>query len=313
MSLKSKQIVIIGSSNMDLVTRTSRIPVAGETLIGNGFFMTPGGKGANQAVAAAKLSGKVIFVAKLGKDLFASQLLDNLRTANVNITHIEQIDDVPSGIAVIAIDGSGRNSIIVVPGANGKLSSADIDRAETDMANASVIVCQLEVPLETVEYAAEVARKNKIPFILDPAPARPLSNELLQKVYLLKPNETEAEALTGIKVADEISATDAADVLLGKGVENVIITLGRKGFLIADRQGRELIPEVAVDVVDTTSAGDTFTGALAFGLSFGKPLRQAALYANVAAALCVTKMGAQSSIPSRTEVDAFIKARNLHI
>ncbi len=236
--MSAKHIVVVGSSNMDLVAKAPRIPVVGETLTGTDFFMLPGGKGANQAVAAAKLGADVIFVAKLGKDVFASKSLENFKSVNINTKHIEQLEGVPSGIAIIAVDDNGENIIIVVPGANGKLMPADVDKAESDIASAAIVACQLEVPIETVEQAAKIANKNNVPFILDPAPARALGDELLSMVDILTPNETEAEILTSVKVTDEVSAGKAADVLLAKGVKTVIITLGEKGLMLATKDGR---------------------------------------------------------------------------
>jgi ribokinase len=302
----NKPIIVVGSSNMDLVAKAPRIPVTGETLTGTDFFMVPGGKGANQAVAAAKLGAEVVFVAKLGKDVFASKSLENFKSVGINAKHIEQLDGVPSGIAIIAIDDNGKNIIIVVPGANGKLTPADIDKAESDIANAAVVVAQLEIPIETVEQAAKLANKNNVPFILDPAPAKPLSDELLSMVDIIKPNETEAEIITGIKVTDEASATKAADALLAKGVKTVIITLGEKGLMLATKDGKEMIPNNKVVAVDSTAAGDAFTGSLAYGLAEGNSLKDAATYANVVAAISVTRYGAQPSMPTKQEVDVFI-------
>jgi ribokinase len=291
---------------MDLVAKAPRIPVTGETLTGTDFFMVPGGKGANQAVAAAKLGAEVIFVAKLGKDVFASESLENFKSVNINTQHIEQLDGVPSGTAVIAIDDKGQNMIIVVPGANGKLAPADVDKAQSDIASAAVVVAQLEVPIETVEQAAKIANQNNIPFILDPAPAKPLSDELLSRVDILTPNETEAETLTGIKVTDEKSASKAADALLAKGVKTVIVTLGEKGLLLATQDSKEMISNYKVNPVDSTAAGDAFTGALAYGLARGNSIKDAAVYANAVAAVSVTRYGAQPSMPTTKEVDAFI-------
>lgn len=304
--MATKPIVVIGSSNMDLVAKAHKIPVVGETLTGSDFFMLPGGKGANQAVAAAKLGANVIFVAKLGKDVYAQASLENFKSVNINTKHIEQLENVPSGIAIIAIDDNGKNIIIVVPGANGKLTPADVDKAQNDIANAAAVVCQLEIPLETVEYAAKTAKKNNVPFILDPAPARALSDELLSMVDIIKPNEIEAETLTGIKVADETTAAEAADCLLAKGVKTVIITLGENGFMLADKNNKELVSRLEVKAVDSTAAGDAFTGSLAYGIANGKSIKQAAEYANAVAALSVTKLGAQSSMPSKEQTDAFI-------
>ena len=304
--MSAKHIVVVGSSNMDLVAKAPRIPVTGETLTGTDFFMVPGGKGANQAVAAAKLGAEVIFVAKLGKDVFASKSLENFKSVNINTRHIEQLDNVPSGVAIIAIDDNGKNIIIVVPGANGKLAPADVDKAESDIANAAVVVAQVEVPIETVEQVAKIADKNNVPFILDPAPARPLSDELLSMIDIIKPNETEAEIITGIKVTDETSAAGAADALLAKGVKTVIITLGEKGLMLATKNSKEMIRGNRVEAVDSTAAGDAFTGSLAYGLANGNSIKDAAIYANAVAAISVTRYGAQPSMPTKEEVDTFV-------
>jgi len=302
-----KTVVVVGSSNMDLVARAPRIPVIGETLTGTDFFMVPGGKGANQAVAAARLGAEVVFIAKLGNDIFASKSLDNFKSVNINTKYIEQLDGVPSGIAVIAVDDQGHNIIIVVPGANARLTPEDVNRAESDIASAGAVVAQLEIPVETVERAAEIAQKHKVPFILDPAPARPLSDELLGMVGILKPNEIEAETITGIRVVDAASAAAAANALLAKGVKTVITTLGEKGFVITDRNGMDFVAGNRVRAADSTAAGDAFTGALAFGLANGQSVKDAAVYANAVAAVSVTKLGAQSSMPTKEQVDAFIK------
>jgi len=304
--MSKKTVVVIGSSNIDLVAKCEHIPVTGQTLTGLDFFMTPGGKGANQAVAAAKLGAHVIFVARLGKDIFAEKSLENFKSVNIATKHIVQLDAVSSGVALIAIDGSGRNIIIVIPGANGQLTPADVTVAREDIAAAGVVVCQLEIPIESVETAAALAVEHHVPFILDPAPARPLSSKLLSMVDVLKPNETEAQTLTGITVSDKESAAAAADRLLAQGVKNVVITLGEKGALLAGQDGREFIPGQIVKAVDTTAAGDAFTGALAFSLANGSSLREAAAYASSVAALSVQKFGAQSSMPTKTEADAFI-------
>ena len=305
--MANKSIVVIGSSNMDLVAKAPKIPVVGETLTGTDFFMAAGGKGANQAVAAAKLGAEVIFVAKLGKDIYATKSLENFKDVGIKTQYVKQIDSTPSGIAIIAIDDNGKNIIIVVPGANGELSPADVDDANGDIATAAVVVAQLEVPMETVMQAAKVAKVHQVPFILDPAPARQLSDELLSMVDIIKPNETEAETLTGIQVTDERSAGKAADVLLSKGVKTVIITLGEKGFLLANKEGKELIANYKVKAVDSTAAGDAFTGGMAYGIALGRSVKDAALYANAVAAISVTCLGAQPSMPTRDEVDNFIK------
>lgn len=302
-----KTIAVIGSTNMDLVATAARIPVTGETLTGRDFFMVPGGKGANQAVAAAKLGAKVLFVARLGKDNFAAASLDNFRKVGIDTRYVKQLDSVPSGVALIAIDDNGKNIIIVIPGANAMLSAADVADAEAEIAKAAVVVCQLEVPLATVVQAAKTAKKHNVPFILDPAPVVPLDDELLSMIDIIKPNEVEAKMLTGIEVSDFQSASKAADVFFDKGVGNVIITLGAKGFLLATKESREIISNHKVKALDSTAAGDTFTGAMASRLAAGESLRGAALYANAAAALSVTKLGAQSSMPDAMEVAEFMK------
>lgn len=299
-------IVVIGSSNMDLVAKVPQIPVVGETLLGTDFFMVPGGKGANQAVAATKLGGNVVFLTRLGNDMFAEALLKNFRSVGINTRHIRQLDDVPTGIAMIAIDGSGQNAIMVVPGANFKLTPEDILKVEPDIAAAGVVVVQLEIPIETVTEAARTAQKYNVPFILDPAPAQPLNDQLLGMVDIIKPNEVEAYALTGIRITDRASAEQAADVFLGKGVKSVIITLGEKGFVLATCEKKQYISTLKVNAVDSTAAGDAFTGALAYCLAGGKSLSDAALYANAVAAVSVTRRGAQSSLPTSEEVSAFM-------
>ncbi len=302
-TMPNKSIIVIGSCNMDLVASAPRIPEIGETLTGCDFFMIPGGKGANQAVSAAKLGADVVFVAKLGRDIYGSKLLENLNSEGVNTAYVEQIEGVSSGVALISIDESGRNSIIVVPGANHSLSVEDVIKAENKIASSAVVVCQLEIKMDVVLQAAKSAKKYGIPFILDPAPAVPLSDELLKMADVIKPNELEAAALTGVRVRDKNSAAEAADVLLGRGPNTVIITLGEKGVLLAEADGKEFIESRKVNAVDSTAAGDAFTGALAYAVSEALSMREAAVFAKDVAALSVTKVGAQSSMPNLQEVN----------
>jgi ribokinase len=292
---------------MDLVVKSPRIPAVGETILGGDFIMTPGGKGANQAVAAAKLDAEVYFIARLGNDIFAEQSLSNFKKEGVNTKHIIQTKEAPSGVALITVDDMGNNVIVVAPGANQILSPDDVKRAESDIASSGALVAQLEIPLETVEFAAQLSNNCGVLFILDPAPARKLGPELLKMVDVLTPNETEAQILSGIEVTDEDSACTAAKKLLAFGVKSVILTMGAKGFLIAGNDRIEFVSAVKVDAVDTTAAGDAFTGSLAVGLAQGKTLYDAALFANYVAALSVTKIGAQSSIPTRETVESFMK------
>ncbi|MHC4173856.1 MAG: ribokinase [Planctomycetota bacterium] len=301
------EIVVVGSSNMDLVVKSPRIPAMGETILGEDFIMTPGGKGANQAVAATKLGAEVYFIAKLGYDVFAEQSLNNFKKEAVNTKYVTQLKESPSGVALITVDDAGNNVIVVAPGANQKLSAEDVKEAESDISSSGALVAQLEVPLKTIEFAAELANDSGVPFILDPAPAQKLSPALLKMVDVLTPNETEAQILTGIEVTDEISARMASENLLECGVKAVILTMGAKGFLLATNDRTEFVPAVKADAVDATAAGDAFTGALAFGLAAGRKLFDAALFAGHVAALSVTKMGAQSSMPTAEEVESFMK------
>jgi len=300
------KIAVVGSSNMDLVVKSKRIPAVGETILGGDFIMVPGGKGANQAVAAAKLGAEVYFIAKLGNDVFAEQSLDNFKKETVNTKHVIQTGEAPSGVALIMVDDEGNNLIVVAPGANQTLLPADVKRAESDIASCGAVVAQLEVPLETIEFAAKMANNLKVPFVLDPAPARELSLELLSMVDVLTPNETEAQILTGIEVTDEESARAASKSLLERDIKAVILTLGGKGFLLADNEGARYVSAQKVDAVDSTAAGDAFTGSLAVGIAENKALLDAALFANYVAALSVTKMGAQSSMPTLQEVKSFM-------
>ena len=295
---------------MDLVVKSPRIPAIGETILGGDFIMTPGGKGANQVVAAAKLGAEVYFIARLGDDIFAEQSLSNFKKEAVITKYVTLTREAPSGVALITVDDDGNNVIVVAPGANQKLSPNDIKKAESDITSSGALVAQLEIPLETVEFAAQLANSNGVLFILDPAPAQKLSPELLKMVDVLTPNETEAQILTGIEVTDEESARTAAIKLLDYGIKSVILTLGSKGFLLADNDRMEFVPAIKVTAVDSTAAGDAFTGSLAVGLANGKTLYDSAVYANYVAALSVTKMGAQSSMPTSEEVEKFIKTNN---
>ncbi len=267
--------------------------------------MVPGGKGANQAVAAAKLGAHVHFVARLGDDLFGRQSVANFEREGVDTTHVTSTSGAASGVALITVDTDGNNVIVVAPGANHELSAEDVGAAEGDIRMAGAVVAQLEIPIETVACAAALAREAGIPFVLDPAPAQELSADLLSKVSVLTPNETEARILTGVEVTDETSARAAAARLRAGGVEAVVVTMGAQGFLLAGGDAMEFVPAVPVRAVDATAAGDAFTGSLAVGLAQGQTLRDAARFAARVAALSVTKMGAQPSMPTRREVDAF--------
>lgn len=301
------RIVVVGSSNMDLVVKSARIPAVGETILGGDFLMVPGGKGANQAVAAAKLGAEVRFVAKLGEDLFGEQSLNNLTAEGVSLEYISRSCKKPSGVALITVDQEGNNVIVVAPGANDELSVSDVENARKAIASAGALVAQLEVPLEAVRHAGRLAKECGVPFVLDPAPARELDAEFLKSVDVLTPNETEAQILTGVEVTDDASARKAASNLLERGAGAVILTMGARGYLLAVQEGAEFVGAIRVDAVDATAAGDAFTGSLALGLARGEGIADAALFANHVAALSVTRMGAQSSMPSTEEMESFMK------
>jgi ribokinase len=285
-----------------MVVKSSRLPVPGETILGGTFMMNPGGKGANQAVAAARLGGNVTFVTKTGNDLFGRQSIELYNDENINTEFISSDPDLPSGVALITVDGEGENCIVVASGANGSLSPSDVKDAEKEIASADILLMQLEVPIETVEYAAKMAKKNGVKVILNPAPAQSLSNDLLSNIHMIIPNETEAEIISGIKVTDVESAKKAADMICSKGVDIVVITMGSAGALIKEGNQYHQIPALRVKAVDTTAAGDTFCGAISVALSEGKSLVDAIKFANQCSAITVTRMGAQASIPYRKEV-----------
>lgn len=297
-----KNIIVIGSCNTDMVIKADHLPVPGETVIGGSFMMTPGGKGANQAVAIARLKGNVHFIAKTGNDLFGKRSTKYYEDEGIHVENIYSDPTLPSGVALIMVDVNGENSIIVASGANGSLSPEDIRKAQPAIEKGDILLMQLEIPIETVEYAAQIAKEQGIKVILNPAPARALSSKLMRNLYMIIPNKTEAEFLSGVKVTDWESARRAADIISSKGVEIVIITLGPKGALIKDKDTFHEIPAPKVATVDTTAAGDTFCGALCVALSEDVDVLNAVKFANKCASITVTRMGAQPSLPYRKEV-----------
>jgi ribokinase len=305
----NNSIIVVGSSNTDMIIKLDRIPRPGETLLGGEFVVAPGGKGANQAVAAARAGGKVTFVARVGQDMFGDNALAGFKQDGIGVEFVFRDAKAPSGVALIFVAKDGENSIAVASGANGRLSPADVRKARTAFESAQAVVMQLETPLETVLATAALAVKRKVMVILNPAPARPLPDELLAQLTFLTPNESEAELLTGVKVKDETSAIKAAKMLMSKGVKNVIITLGAKGALLANAQSTQLVPGFKVQPVDTTAAGDVFNGALAVALCENQPLAEAVRFANAAGALSVTVMGAQPSAPARQAIDKMLRGK----
>ncbi len=300
-----RKIVVIGSSNTDMVIRCPRMPEPGETVLGGEFMMNHGGKGANQAVAAAKLGGNVSFMAKVGNDIFGRQTLEMLKEIGVDTTHVGVSHDFPSGVALINVDAQGENSISVASGANAALSENDIDNAAEAIAGADVIIAQLECPVDTIAYAAEMAKRHGVTVVLNPAPAprEHLPERLLRNVDIIIPNKTEAEAISGVAIRDMAGACDAITAITALGVSTTIITLGSKGALLCENGDCIEIPSVKVTPVDTTAAGDTFCGAFCVALTEGKGLADAVRFGNKAAAVSVTRCGAQQSTPFRYEVD----------
>lgn len=300
----SKRIVVVGSCNTDMVINMERLPMPGETLIGGRFFMNSGGKGANQAVAAARLGGKVSFVAKVGNDPFGIRSIDQYKAEGIGTKHVFVDKENPSGVALILVDAHGENSIAVASGANAHLLPKDIDHAQAIVEEGDILLMQLETPLETIEHAAQMAKFAGRKVILNPAPASALPESLLKCLYMLIANETEAEYISGTKIADMDSVARAADIISNKGVENVVITLGSKGAFIKEKGTYHQVPALKVKALDATAAGDTFCGAVCVALAEGKGITEAVEFANRAAAITVTRMGAQSSIPYRRELES---------
>jgi len=300
--------VVVGSSNTDMIIRVPRIPRAGETLLGGEFLTSAGGKGANQAVGAARAGGKVAFIARVGRDAFGDQAIAGLLRDGIDVSRVFRDKLTPSGVALIFVAQDGENSIAVAGGANAKLSPSDVKKAAGVIRSAGLLVAQLETPLATVTAAVELAVKAGVPVILNPAPARPLPSSLLERISILTPNETEAELLTGIKVTDAAAAAKACSKLRSRGVGIVILTLGERGAFLADANGQRLVPGFKVKTVDSTAAGDIFNGALSVALAEGKAVLDAVRFANAAAALSVTRLGAQPSAPSRADIEKFIRS-----
>ncbi|NWG21055.1 MAG: ribokinase [Chloroflexi bacterium] len=300
-------IAVFGSINMDLVVRTPRLPVPGETLTGHTFFTVPGGKGANQAVACARLGVPTRMVGRVGDDGFGEQLRASLRGYGVNDAGVLTTPG-SSGVAVIAVDDSAENTIVIVPGANGTVSVADVARLEQALSDAHVLLLQLEVPLDAVISAARAARDRGVVVILDPAPAQALPEELYTLADIITPNESEATILTGLTVADDAGAAEAARVLLARGARRAIIKLGARGVWVADSAGERLAPAYAVTPVDTVAAGDAFNGGLAAALSEGRSFDEAVRWGLATGALSVLKSGAQPSMPERAELMRFLGA-----
>jgi ribokinase len=304
-------ILVVGSSNTDMVIKLDRLPKPGETILGGRFSSVPGGKGANQAIAASRAGGRVTFVGRVGRDRFGDGALAGFRADGVNVNYVMRDPSSPSGVALIFVGPDGENSIAVASGANGRLTPADLRQAQKAFRQARIVLLQLETPLKTVAAAAKLAAAAGARVILNPAPAQSLPAALLRRVWVLTPNGSEAELLTGIAVTGRAGAEKAAAALLARGVQNVIVTLGAGGAFVAGRDDRRLVPGYKVRALDSTGAGDVFNGALAVALAEGQSLMEAARFANAAAAISVTRMGAQAAAPARREIQRLLATGRL--
>ncbi|MFM2614657.1 ribokinase [Vibrio campbellii] len=301
------KLVVLGSVNADHVLQVPSFPRPGETLHGRNYQVIPGGKGANQAVAAARLNADIGFIACVGDDSFGINIRENFKMDGIDITGVKMQPNCPTGIAMIQVADSGENSICISAEANAKLTAEAVEPDLERIRQADYLLMQLETPMCGIEKAARIAKDAKTNVILNPAPARELSDELLCCIDVITPNETEAEVLTGVTVTDDDSAQEAASILHSKGIEIVMITLGAKGVWLSQNGRGQIIPGFRVEATDTTAAGDTFNGALVTGLLEDLPLESAIKFAHAAAAISVTRFGAQTSIPTRKEVEEFLE------
>lgn len=297
-----KKVIVVGSSNTDMVVHTSHLPAPGETILGGEFLMNQGGKGANQAVAVKRLGGNLVFVARLGNDVLGQQAMQVFQQEGIDTNYIALDEKVASGVALISVDEKAENCIVVASGANMTFTKADIDRVEKEMNPGDILLLQLEIPLNIVEYAVEKAAAKGLKVVLNPAPAQPLPESLFQHLYMMTPNRIEAEMYTGIQISSDEDAMKAAEALVQMGVKNVIITLGSDGCLVNEGGKMYHVDAFKVTPVDTTAAGDTFNGALCVGMAEGMDMAEAVRFASKASSIAVTRMGAQSSIPHRNEL-----------
>ena len=308
-----KDILVIGSLNMDFVLNLESIPKPGETLSTDKFELIPGGKGANQAYTLGKLGASVALIGCVGRDEYADRILNNLKSVNVDVSGVVRLDNVNTGTAFVSVDSSGENSIIVARGANGMLSKDIIDNNIHLLKNAKMIIMQLEIPIEVVTYVAKLAKKLGKTVILDPAPAKKdLPAELLECIDIIKPNETELQTITGVSSKSSIDIISTASELLNRGINNVIVTLGANGSILVNKANITKFSALDVDVVDTTAAGDSFTAGLAKSLIEGKSLNESIKYGHIVSSIVVTRKGAQSSIPTEDEVSQFIESGELN-
>ncbi|MEA1974298.1 MAG: ribokinase [Bacillota bacterium] len=299
-------ITVLGSLNMDLVTTVKKTPLVGETILGSGLDYIPGGKGANQAVTIGKLGGNIKMIGKIGNDEYGKILLESLSKSSVNIENIYK-SDLSTGLAFIMVNRNGDNSIVVIPGANFDINEEEIIEKKHIIESSNIFVTQLETPLKVVAKGLKIAKDARIRTILNPAPAKELSDSIISTVDILTPNKSELEILSKVKITDDKSLMEASNIMISKGVKNLIVTLGENGSLLVNSEGYEKFNAVKVNAVDTTAAGDSFTGAIAYELDRGSTIRKAIKIATNVAALSVTRKGAQTALPSRNELNEFMK------
>jgi len=307
------KITVVGSTNTAMIFASPSLPVPGQTILGSSFSLSPGGRGANQAVAAARSGASVTFIGRIGNDIFGEVVLDSLLQNGIDTSHIIRDKDRPSGVSSVVTDDQGRSMITVSSGANLNLSPDDLLEARQAITGADILLMQLEIPLETVRYAAGLARSSGVRVILDPSPALPVSDELLKSISILSPEASEAERLTGITITDELSAELAGRILLERGLDRVIITLRSKGAMVIDNGGAEHVPGFKMGIINSLVMNDVFNGALAVGLAEGKNFYEAVFFANAAASIAANRQGGQSTMPHRTEILNFLKtAKRTH-
>lgn len=299
------KILVVGSSNTDFVVRTKLFPKPGETVIGNNFFMNPGGKGANQAIAAARLGAAVTFACKVGDDVFGEKSKDMFMHYGIDTRYVMTVPNTSSGVALITVDEKAENNIVVASGANSCLTPQDMDDID-DFSQYGIVLTQLETPIETVLELSYIAKRHNVPFVLNPAPATRLPKELLENIDTITPNEKELGVLADMTITDDRSVEVAASKLIQFGIKNVIVTLGSSGAMAVTSEGALKIPAYHVNAIDTTGAGDVFNGAFVVAMSESMPIKKAMIFASAAAAISVTRLGAQQAAPDRKEVEVFL-------
>ncbi|MEM3060945.1 MAG: ribokinase [Candidatus Bathyarchaeia archaeon] len=307
MEPKKPRIVVVGSIHMDFTILVDSLPKTGETVIGKSFKMSPGGKGANQAVAAAKLGSEAYMVGRVGNDYLGNLLIESMSKSGVNVDFVKKDPSTHSGLAFITVDPRGKNTISVAPGADLTISNEDVEGAMDAIKQADIMLLQLEIPLEIVTQAAEIAFRNDLKVILNPAPYRPLPKKLLKNIFILTPNEVEVGMMSKIGIKSSKDVVEAGKKLIGMGIEKIVITLGDKGAMLVSKERVLRFPAIKVKALDTTGAGDAFNGALAVALAEGKGIEEAIRFANFAGALTTMKVGAQEALPGRKEVEELMK------